>query len=62
MLPNPPCQQQRPVSAASSRPFMIECKRLKEASVVAVMNGKAGGDNTVNVSSKNLPPHGSCSG
>lgn len=33
---------------------MIECSRLKEARVVAVMNGEAGGDTTVNVSSMNL--------
>lgn len=52
MLPNPPSQQ--PVLAASSRPFMIECSRLKEASAVAVMNGEAGGDTTFNVSSNNL--------
>lgn len=38
---------------------MIECSRLKEASVAAMMNGEAGGDSTVNVSSKNLPLHGS---
>lgn len=36
MLPNPPRQQQWPVLAASSRPIMIECSRLKKASVVAV--------------------------
>lgn len=33
---------------------MIECSRLKEASVAAVMNGKAGGDTTFNVSSINF--------
>lgn len=60
-LPNPPREQQ-PVLAASSRPIMIECGRLKEASVVAMMNGVAGGDTTVNLSSKNLPQHASCSG
>lgn len=48
--------------AASSRPIMIECSRLKEASAVAVMNGEAGGDNTVNVSSINLQQRGSCPG
>lgn len=62
MLPNPPCQQQWPVLTPSSRPIMIECSMLKEARVAAVMNGGAGGDNTVNVSSNNLPQHLSCPG
>lgn len=62
MLPNPPCQQPWPVLTPSSRPIMIECGRLKEASVSAVMNGGTGGDNTVNVSSNNLPQHFSCPG
>lgn len=41
---------------------MIECSKLKEASVVPVMNGAAGGDTTVNVSSNNLPQRRSCPG
>lgn len=49
MLPNPLCQQPRPVLAVSSRLIMIDSSRLKEASVVAVMNGDAGDDTTVNV-------------
>lgn len=62
MVPNPPCQQRWPVLATSSRPIMIECSKLKEASVVPVMNGAAGGDTTVNVSSNNLPQRRSCPG
>lgn len=58
---NPPCQQQLPVLAPSSSPIMIECSRLKEASVVAVMNDDAGGDTTVNVISVNIPQNRSCS-
>lgn len=58
-LPNPR-QQQWPALSPSSCPIMIECSSLKEASVIAVMNDKAGGDTTVDVSSINLPQHSSC--
>lgn len=61
-LLNPPHQQRWPVFATSSRLIVIECSRLKQATVVAMMDWEAGGDTAVNASRKNLPQHGSCAG
>lgn len=53
LAPKSTMQPQVSLLAPGSRPFVIECTKLTDASVMPVMNGETGSDTIVDVSEIN---------